>query len=184
MAVLCVIRALRPGKEETGMEDKLRVGVICATHGLRGEVKVFPTTDEPERFRKIREVILVGKSGELPLEIAGVRFFKKYVMLRFKGRDRIEDVEPFVKSELYVTRENAVPLGEDEYYIADLIGMQVYDEDGNGLGTLKEVLQTGANDVYVVDGEQGERLIPAIHQCILKVEVDEGRMTVHLLEGL
>ena len=107
------------------MEDLLKVGVITSTHGIRGEVKVFPTTDDAKRFKKLKNVILDNGKEKIDMEIASVRFFKNMVILKFKGIDDINDVEKYKKAELYVTRENAVPLKKDEYFIADLIGVNV-----------------------------------------------------------
>ena len=167
------------------MEDLLQVGVITSTHGIRGEVKVFPTTDDPKRFRKLKQVILDTGKEQLEMEIASVKFFKNQVIVKFKGIDDINDVEKYRKAGLFVTRENAVPLAENEYFIADLIGMHVINEDGTFTGTLKDVIETGANDVYVVLCEDGrEVLIPAIKDCILSVSIDENIMKVHLLDGL
>lgn len=167
------------------MEDLLQVGVITATHGIRGEVKVFPTTDDPERFSDLKEVILDTGREKLNLTISGVKYFKQFVILKFKGYDDINLVEPFRKKSLWVTRENAVPLEEDEYFIADLIGLTVVTDEGETLGTVSDVLQTGANDVYQVSGENGkEILLPAIKDCILSVSLSEGKMTVHVLKGL
>ena len=168
-----------------GMEQRLQVGVVTATHGLKGEVKVFPTTDDPNRFRRLKEVILDTGREERVLEIEGVKFFKQMVILKFKGFDDIGDVEKFRRGTLFVTRENAVKLKKNEYFIADLIGMQVENEDGSELGTLQDVIATGANDVYDVRLSDGRQvLIPAIRECILSVDVEEGRMRVHLLDGL
>ena len=167
------------------MEKRLQVGVITATHGLKGEVKVFPTTDDPNRFRRLKEVILDTGKEERVLEIEGVKFFKQMVILKFKGLDDIGDVEKFRRGTLSVTRENAVKLRKNEYFIADLIGMRVENEDGSELGTLQDVIATGANDVYDVRLSDGRQvLIPAIRECILSVDVEEGRMRVHLLDGL
>ena len=167
------------------MEKRLQVGVITATHGLKGEVKVFPTTDDPNRFRRLKEVILNTGREERVLEIEGVKFFKQMVILKFKGLDDIGDVEKFRRGTLSVTRENAVKLRRNEYFIADLIGMRVENEDGSELGTLQDVIATGANDVYDVRLSDGRQvLIPAIRECILSVDVEEGRMRVHLLDGL
>ena len=166
------------------MEQFLQVGVITSTHGIRGEVKVFPTTDAPERFKKLKNVILDTGKEQLDLEVQGVKFFKQYVIIKFKGIDNINDVEKYNGKSLFVPREDAVSLEEDEYYIADLIGMKVYTEDGE-FGVLKDVIETGANEVYVIESpEHGEVLIPAIHDCILDVNVEEQTMKVHLLEGL
>mgnify|MGYP000476507632 CR=1 FL=1 len=167
------------------MEQLLQVGVISSTHGIRGEVKVFPTTDDPDRFRKLKQVILDTGREQKGLEIEGVKFFKQFVILKFKGIDNINDIEKYKGKSLYVTREHAVKLKKDEYFIADLIGIQVVSDEGEELGTISDVLQTGANDVYVVskDGAK-DLLIPAIHACIQNVDVAAGQMEVHLLPGL
>lgn len=167
------------------MEDMLKVGVITSTHGVRGEVKVFPTTDDPARFKKLKKVMLDTGKETISLEIQEVRYFKQLVILKFKGIDNINDIEKYKKCSLLVLREDAVPLEEDEYFIADMIGMEVVTEDGENFGTLKDVLQTGANDVYVVTDIRGEEiLLPAIKECILKVDMKSRKMVVHLMDGL
>ena len=167
------------------MEDRLQVGVITSTHGVRGEVKVFPTTDDPARFKRLKEVILDTGKEELVLEIESVKFFKQFVILKFKGFDNINDIEKYRQKSLYVTRKNAVRLKKDEYFIADLIGISVVDEEEKPVGTLKDVMETGANDVYVIEMTDGrELLLPAIRQCILNVDIETGKMQVHILEGL
>lgn len=167
------------------MEDLLQVGIITSTHGVRGEVKVYPTTDDPRRFRRLKEVVLDTGREKLNLEIEGVKFFKQFVILKFKGLDNINDIEKYRQKSLYVTRKNAVRLQRDEYFIADLIGLKVQDEDGTELGTVKDVIETGANDVYEVERADGRSLLlPAIKQCILNVDVENGMMQVHVLEGL
>lgn len=167
------------------MEDLLRVGVIANTHGIRGEVKVFPTTDEKERFKDLKKVILdMGKEQKV-LEIQSVRFFKNLVILKFKGIDNINDIEMCKGKDLLVTREDAVPLEEGEYFIADLLDLDVYSDEDEKIGVLYDVMQTGANDVYVVKTEEGkEILLPAIDECILDIDLEESRMTVHIMEGL
>lgn len=167
------------------MEEMLQVGVVTTTHGVRGEVKVFPTTDDVNRFKKLKEVFLdIGKE-KVSLEIEGVKFFKQMVILKFKGIDTLDDAAVYRQAGLYVTRENAVKLQKDEYFIADLIGVSVYDETDRLLGSLEDVMATGANDVYVIRMTDGrELLLPAIRQCILDVDVEQGRMKVHVLEGL
>ncbi|MCI8889038.1 MAG: 16S rRNA processing protein RimM [Hungatella sp.] len=167
------------------MEDTLRVGVITSTHGVRGEVKVFPTTDDAKRFRKLKEVLLDTGKEQITVEIEGVKFFKNMVILKFKGFDNINDIEIYKGRDLLVTRDNAVALGPDENFIVDLIGLSVVTDEGKELGTLTDVIQTGANDVYEVT-MPGERkvLLPAIKQCILKVDLEAGKVLVHLLDGL
>ena len=167
------------------MVSRFRVGVIAGTDGLRGEVKVFPTTDEPARFLDLEKVILDTGREERTLKIRSVKFFKKFVILGFEGMDRIEDVEKLKGSELLIGREDAIPLEEGEYFIPDLIGLKVVTDDGRELGVIKDVIETGANNVYDVQDDNGKRiLIPAIPQCILDVRLEEGDMTVHLLPGL
>lgn len=167
------------------MEEMLKVGVIASTHGVRGEVKVFPTTDDPARFKELKQVMLDTGRETIPLEVESVRFFKQFVILKFKGFDNINDIERYRKCSLLVTRENAVALEEDEYFIADMIGMEAVTEEGESFGTLKDVIRTGANDVYVIENpEHGEVLIPAIRECVLSVDTRERRMRIHLMDGL
>lgn len=167
------------------MENLLRVGVITSPHGVKGEVKVFPTTDDPNRFKKLKTVLLDTGKELKEMEISQVKFFKNMVLLKFKGFDNMNDVEIYRQKDLLITRDQAVPLEKDENFVADLIGLTAITEDGQVLGKLKDVLFTGANDVYVVEMANGkEVLIPAIKQCILQVDLEAGQMHVHLLEGL
>ena len=167
------------------MEQLLQVGVISSTHGVRGEVKVFPTTDDVKRFKKLKKVILDTGKEQLPLEIEGVKFSKQFVILKFRGIDNINDIEKYKGKRLLVDREHAVKLKKDEYFIADMIGMDVFTEDGELFGALKDVMETGANDVYIIEMSDGkEVLVPAIKQCILDVDIENRKMVIHLLEGL
>lgn len=167
------------------MISELQVGVITQTHGIRGEVKVFPTTDDAARFKKLKEVILDNGKERLTMTIEGVKFFKKFVILKFKGYDSINDIEKYKNAKLLVTREKAVKLQKDEYFIADLIGMKVVTEDGAYFGVLKDVLETGANDVYIVDTEDGkEVLLPAIKECVRNIDMENTTITVHIMDGL
>ena len=167
------------------MEQLLRVGVISSTHGVRGEVKVYPTTDDANRFKKLKKVVLDTGREYIDLEISGVKFFKNQVIFKFKGIDNINDIEKYKGKDLLVHREDAVKLEENENYVADLIDLKVVTDEGQVLGCLTEVMETGANDVYVVETEDGkELLLPAIRDCILDVDLDEEVMTVHILPGL
>ena len=167
------------------MEDLLKVGVITTTHGVRGEAKVCPTTDEPERFLELDYVLLDTGRELRKLEIKNVKFFKNLVILKFKGVDNINDIEKYKGRDLWIPREEGQELEEDEYYIADLLGMSVVLEDGQEFGTLKDVMETGANDVYIIDSaEHGEVLLPAIKECILDVDLEKNVMTIHLMKGL
>ena len=163
----------------------MRVGVITSTHGVRGEVKVFPTTDDAARFKKLKEVLLDTGNELKPMEITQVKFFKNMVILKFKGCDSINDVEIYKGKDLLVTRDKAVKLGPDENFIVDLIGLRVDTDEGEHLGTLTDVIQTGANDVYEVTMDSGKKvLLPAITQCILDVNLETGKVLVHVLDGL
>ncbi|MDO5572450.1 MAG: ribosome maturation factor RimM [bacterium] len=167
------------------MEDRLQVGIISSTHGVKGEVKVFPTTDDVSRFKGLKEVLLDTGKDILTLEIEGVKFFKQFAILKFKNYDNINDIERYKGKGLYVTRSNAVKLKKDEYFVADLIGMSVIDEEEKEIGTMTDYMETGANDVYTITMKDGrELLLPAIKQCILDVDIEHKRMRVHILEGL
>lgn len=167
------------------MEEYFQVGVISSTHGIAGEVKVFPTTDDVSRFKKLKEVILDTGKERMTLHITQVKFVKQMVVLKFREFSNINEVERFRGKSLLVTRDQAVKLKKDEYFIADMIGLQVVSDENEFLGKLSDVIQTGANDVYVIQNETGEELlIPAIKDCILKVDIEQGQMLVHLLPGL
>lgn len=167
------------------MEQLLQVGIISSTHGVRGEVKVFPTTDDMKRYKKLKEVQVDTGKDKKTLQIEGVKFFKQFVILKFKGYDTLDDIVVYKGKSLFVDRKNAVRLNKDEYFIADLIGLKVENEDQSFSGILSDVIETGANDVYVIKTPEGkEVLIPAIKECILQVDVESGFMQVHLLDGL
>lgn len=170
------------------MEDLYQVGSITQTHGIRGEVKVFPLTDDISRFKNMKNLLLDGgKDGYISLEVENARPQKNLVILKFKGIDNINDIEKYKGQGLYVTKENRVELKDDEYFIADLIGCEVYiDTDSDKkFGTISDVMETGANDVYEITLENGKTvLVPAIKECILNVDIEGGRVDIHLLEGL
>ena len=165
------------------MEDLLKVGVITTTHGIRGEVKVYPTTDA-DRFLDLEYVLLDTGREKRKLEIENVKYFKNLVILKFRGIDNINDIERYKGKDLLVTRENALPLEEGEYYLADIIGANVYTEDGNLFGSLEDVIETGANLVYSVQHEGKEVLLPVIDDCVKEVNVEEKKVIVHIMKGL
>ncbi|MCI8403187.1 MAG: ribosome maturation factor RimM [Lachnospiraceae bacterium] len=168
------------------MEQYLRVGVIASTHGVHGEVKVYPTTDSLERFRDLKEVVAVTARNEKKLLLVeGVKFFKQFAILKFREVATMDEAQKYKGCDLMVSRENAQPLAENEYYIGDLLGLTVETEEGESLGILADVLQTGANDVYVVKRPDGrELLLPVINSCILDVDLEKGLVKAHLMEGL
>ncbi|MBR1476786.1 MAG: 16S rRNA processing protein RimM [Lachnospiraceae bacterium] len=168
-------------------ESRFQVGIITSTHGVAGEVKVYPTTDDKRRFKKLKEVILDTGKEDLTLKIVSVKFFKEMVILKFEGYDNPEEMRKFRQKSLYVTRENAVRLNKDEYFIADLIGLRAVEENTDFEGEVTDVIQTGANDVYVIEygsDEKKELLLPAIKECIEEVNVDDGYIKIHILDGL
>lgn len=167
------------------MEQYLQVGIISSPHGVRGEVKVYPTTDDVSRFKKLGSVIAETKGGSVTMNIRGVKFFKNMVILKLEGIDDMDTAEKYRNCPLMVARRDAVKLEPGEYFLCDLIGLQVFCDDGNFLGTLTEIIRTGANDVYAVKTKNGkEVLIPNIKDCIIEVSLENNTMTVHLLEGL
>ena len=172
-------------EEPKSMKQLLQAGIITSPHGIHGEVKVYPTTDDPARFRELKTAVLKNGAKSEQHGLESVKFFKNMAIIHFSGIDDMDTAQKYRNWEVMVTREQAVPLGENEYYTADLIGMDVTTEEGEYLGTLTDILQTGANDVYIVGTERyGDVLIPAIRDCIIQVDVPGSRMTVHLLPGL
>lgn len=167
------------------MDELLRVGVITSAHGVKGEVNVFPTTDEPHMFAKWKTLVLrhAGKSNEI--KVNGAKYFKQMVILKLEGMADRNQAETLRQAELFITRDQAEPCGENENFITDIIGLDVIDESGVRLGVCTEVYQTGANDVYEVELENSKKvLFPAIPSCILKVDLEAHTMTVHILDGL
>lgn len=167
------------------MEKYLRVGVISNTHGVRGEVKVYPTTDDIKRFDYLKEAIIDTGKEYINVDVSGVKYFKNMVILKFQQFDNIDMVIPYKGMDLLVTRENAIPLGEGEHFIIDLIGCKVITDEGEELGELTDVLQTGANGVYVVKMANGkEVLLPVIEQCVLEKDIENKVIKVHMMKGL
>ena len=166
------------------MEDFFRVGLIANTHGIRGEVKIFPTTDDVKRFDYLKEAYIDAGKEKIKVEVSNVRYFKNLVIVKFKDIDNINDIERYKGKDLLVTRENALPLEEGEYYLADIIGANVYTEDGILFGSLEDVIETGANLVYSVQHEGKEVLLPVIDDCVKEVNVEEKKVIVHIMKGL
>lgn len=169
------------------MMDYLKIGGIISTHGLKGEVKVYPTTQDVHRYDVLDTAYIEMPSGKIPVNVERVRYFKNLVIVKFRGLDRIEDVEGYLKHDLYVSREDAIELGENEYFVGDVIGLKVITDDGRVLGILDDVMETGANDVYVIASQEEpgkEILLPVIRDVILETSLEEGYIKVHLLPGL
>ena len=165
------------------MLTEIQVGVITTTHGLKGEVKVFPTTDDPHRFDDLKEVTAVTEKGmRKALHIDGVKYFKGRPIVKFHELPNIEEAQLLRGALLMIPRSEAMPLAEGEYFVGDLIGCAVKDEDGQMLGEIKDVLKTGANDVYYCQDLDGkDLLIPVIEDCVLAKHPEEGYVVVRLM---
>jgi 16S rRNA processing protein RimM len=165
--------------------DLLEVGKIINTHGLRGEVKVSAWTDTPDVFEDLKSVYIKRKDEEVLLTLSSVRYQKNNLIVKFKELNDINEAEPLKNSVLYAERSALGPLPEGVYYIADLIGLTVKKENGEIIGTLKDVLQTGANDIYVVERQNmKDMLIPVIDGVVLSVDLGSREVIVRLLDGL
>jgi 16S rRNA processing protein RimM len=167
------------------MLARLMVGVVTSTHGLKGEVNIFPTTDDVGRFDYLERVLLGDFDDAAELEVENVKYFKGRPILKFRGIDSIEEAVRLRGSELYVRREDAIPLEEGEYYVGDLVGCTVFDEDGNEVGVLRDILQTGANGVYVISAPgKKDVLVPAVEEFVLAKDVINKRITVRILREI
>ena len=163
----------------------LRIGSISTTHGLDGKLKIHPTISDLSVALEIPHVYLLRKGSYECFDVEHISRIKSELLLKMKGIDDIETSRRYIGTEVYVDRDELEPLEEDECYIPDLLGLSVVTDDGKTLGKINDVIETGANDVYSVRMENGKDvLIPAIHDCILDVDIDGGKMTVHLLPGL
>ena len=166
-------------------DKSLRIGVVVTTHALKGELKVFPTTDDVKRFSNLKKCFIELRDGVHMLEPESVRYFKQFVIIKFKGYDNINDVLTFAKKDLLIDREDAVELEEGEYFICDLVGNTVMTDTGEKLGLLEDVITSAANNVYVVKCDDGkDMLIPVIPDCIVGHDIPNKVTTVHLLDGL
>ncbi len=161
----------------------LTIGQILKPHGVHGEVRVRPLTDLPERFSWLDEVYLGEKTPQLT-KIAGVRFHKDLVLIKFEGLTNRDQVENLRGQLVQVLESDAIPLEDGEYFLYQLEGLQVVTDTGDTLGKISRVIETGANNVFVVKGASGEILLPDIDDVVLEIDFDNGRMLVHLLPGL
>lgn len=168
------------------MEQYFEIGKITGTHGIRGTMRVFPTTQDPTRFERLKEIFVEVRGKRETFHIQKVAYHKQFVLLTVKEITDINVAELYKNGTILIPDCAAIPLEEDEYYTRDLYGLKVVTEDGEDLGELTKIYVTGANDVYAVQKspEDKELLIPAIKDCIKNVDLDAGVMTVTLLEGL
>ena len=172
------------------IEDYFTIGTVVNVHGIQGEVRVMPATDDPSRFGLLDTLDICFDAHTVKYPIKNVRPHKNLIVLKLAGIDNRNDAEKLVGGMIKIPRSKALPLEEDEYYQKDLLDMTVVSDTGETLGQLVQIIETGANDVYVVRPPAGleskvkDLLIPAIKECILSVSVPERKMTVHLMEGL
>lgn len=166
------------------MSEYFTIGKIVNTQGIKGEVRVLPQTDDVTRFNKLEKVFLEIDNNLQSFTIESVRFHKQFVLLKFLGINDINDAEKFKNVLIKIHQDFAIPCEEGEYYIKDLYGIKVVKEDDQVLGTLEDIIFTGANDVYVIKNDEKSILVPAIKQCILNVDIENKIMKVKLLEGL
>lgn len=182
---------------EDGMKNYFRVGVLTSTHGLTGGIKVFPTTDDTERFDSLKRAFIdlgsgkgaIKGSGILEVEVDNVKYFKNTPIVTFKGIDNVDLIAKYKGMDLLVAREDALPLAEGEHYVSDVIGCKVTSDTGEEYGTVSEVMDTGANKVIVVKpneahSELKEFCLPHIPECVLEINTEEGFVKVHIMKGL
>ena len=170
-------------EDEVYEPEYLVIGKITKPHGVRGELRVLPQTDVPERFKWL-EKVFVGDTDSEPMEIKHVRMHKEMVLLTFVGIDNRDAADLLRGKYLFVSEEDAIPLEEDEYFLFELVGLEVVTDDGRILGELTEVIETKANNVFVVRGDLGEILLPDSDEVILEIDFENDRMLVHLIPGL
>lgn len=167
------------------VETMFAIGKIVNTHGIKGELKIMPTTDDPKRFEKLKEIYIQQKEMKR-YKVETIRYHKQFVLIKFEGINSLNDAELLKNAVLKINRTDSLPLEKDEYYISDLYSLTVTTEDGRVLGELIDIIYTGSNDVYVVKNKDTnkELLIPAIKQVIKQVDLQQKTMTVKLLPGL
>ncbi|KUK11430.1 MAG: Ribosome maturation factor RimM [Clostridia bacterium 41_269] len=166
--------------------EKIAVAKVINTHGIKGEVKAVPLSDFKDRYQQLKEVFIKEKNEYSPLNLEKVRWHKGNLLLKFKEISSINEAELLKGNYIFINRSDAVELPKDTYYIFEIVGLEVYDAENNvKLGIVTEVLQTGANDVYIIKDSSGrELLVPALKKVVVKVDLEKNRMLVKLPEGL
>ena len=167
------------------MQEYFEVGQIVNTHGLKGYVKVVPFTDDIQRFEELKSVFIAFKKELIECKIQDVKYVKNMVSLKFVGIDDINEAEKYKGCYLKISRKNAKKLDKNTYFIADLIGLKVYDEKEQLVGVLEDIFPTGSNDVYVVRTDEGKQiLLPAISQVIKSVDIEQEKIIVDISQGV
>ena len=167
------------------MQEYLEIGQIVNTYGIKGFVKVVPFTDDNKRFEDLKTVYIEYKGNLVQMTIEEVSYSKNLVLLKFKEAPDINMVEKYKNCYLKIDRKDAVELPEDTYFIVDLLGLEVYTEEGRKLGKVDDIFKTGSNDVYVVKNEEGKQLLlPAIADVIKTIDLQSKKIIVNLIKGL
>ncbi len=166
------------------MDKLVKIGKIAKPHGVRGTLKVLPLTDDKTRYNKLKKIYIQTRHGIKEFDILAVRYQDKFVLLDLVGIETMTEAEGYIGNYIAIEKKDRMPLDENTYYIEDLIGLNVYEEE-TYLGKLIDVMQPGSNDVYIITLEDGkELLLPAIKSVILEVDIDLGLMKVNVPEGL
>ncbi len=167
------------------MTKYLEIGQIVNTFGIKGMVKIKPFTDDINRFDRLKKIYISNKNGKKEYQIQEVKYHKNMVLMKLKGIDTLEQADLLRQSYLLVDRADEEPLEEGVYYIVDLLGLEVYTDDNKLLGKVDDIFNTGSNDIYVVKDEMGKQiLLPGIPDVLKNVDLEKGRITVHLIPGL
>ena len=166
-------------------KERLEVGQIVNTFGIKGFVKIYPYVDDISRFDDLKYVYVKNKKFENELQIKEVKYQKNMVLIKFKGIETVEQAEKLKNSIVEIDRKDAIPLEEGQYFIADLLGLDVFLDTGEKLGILEDIYNTGSSDIYVVKNELGKQfLLPYIDEVIKEINLEKERITVHIIEGL
>ena len=167
------------------MTKYLEIGQIVNTFGIKGMVKIKPFTDDIRRFDRLKKIYISNKNGKKEYQIQEVKYHKNMVLMKLEGVDTPEQADLLRQSYLLVDRADEEPLEEGVYYIVDLLGLEVYTDDNKLLGKVDDIFNTGSNDIYVVKDEMGKQiLLPGIPDVLKNVDLEKGRITVHLIPGL
>lgn len=167
------------------MKERLEVGQIVNTFGIKGFVKIYPYVDDINRFDDLKKVYIKSKKQEKQLEIEEVKYQKNMVLVKFKEIQTVEQAESLRNAYVEISRSDAIPLEEGQYFIADLLGLNVYTDKDEKLGVLEDIYNTGSNDIYVVKNELGKQfLLPYIDEVIKSIDLENEKITVHIIDGL
>ena len=166
-------------------DEFITIGKVVSTQSNKGEVNVFPLTDSTDRFKNLYTLFLRNSNSRAKFNIEKMRIKENTVILKLKDIENIQEAKMIVGSFLEVERENAVKLPKDTYFLFEIIGLEVYDENNIFLGKVENVISTGSNDVYIVkDKNKKELSIPAIREVVKNIDLEKKRITIKMVDGL